>query len=342
METSWAERSITRVLNAVPGYRGYRDKEDRRDADRAVRDRLVAELTGRAERVERVAQQLAEARRISDVGPVNDFASSIRHLADRVNTTSYGYGGLFSQRDIDAAVLDQIRLFDESLFAGVEQVDGATSELERASSLGGDLRAASQTGLSVLNDFGARLDLRSRVVDTAEPATPAQMSSVLAVLKTPEELAEAAKPPAAWELHDRDAIAVLGDNYVVDARIDIESSSGAYRLFRIDLAPDKWLLVPRRKGEPFAVLTMTSATYSSGPESTIDGEAYRVDASGHGSGGVVGAGGETGRRPLNYTLLRGATSERQRAIVLRWGAEQQVLTGNDVHSDDVEIFGRPN
>lgn len=341
METSWAERTVTRVLNAVPGYAGYRDKENRRDADRAVRDRLVQDLAGKAERVERVAEGLAESRRIMEVGAVNDFASSVRHLADRINTTSYGYGGLFSQRDIDAAVLDQIRLFDESLFAGVESIDGTLVSLEQAYAGSGDIRAAAKAGADEVERVAARLDLRSRVIDTAVPASAGEMGSVLAVLQTPEERAAAAKPPAAWDLHDRDAISVLGDNYVVDARIDIESAAGAYRLFRVDLAPDKWLLVPRRKGEAFAVLTMTRSHYSAAPTPAIDGDDYTIESSGHGSGGVVGAGGETGRRPLNYTLLRGSSDSARRAIVLQWGAEQQVLTGRDVHADDVEIFGKP-
>ena len=58
-------RTASRFLDKIPGYSGYRDKENRRDADRAVRDRLTADLLARAERVERVAGQLADQRRIN-------------------------------------------------------------------------------------------------------------------------------------------------------------------------------------------------------------------------------------------------------------------------------------
>lgn len=340
MGDTWVEQKLTRVLDRVPGYSGYRDKENRRDADRAVRDRLFADLSARAERIERVAGRMADERRIGEIGPVNAFATAVRYVADRVNTASYGYGGVMGNRDVNAAVLDQMRLFDESLFAGVEGIDGAVSELEAAAA-GADVRAIARKGESLVDAFSARFDARARIVETASPATQDQVNTVLAVLKTPEEIAAATASPAAYDLHDRDAIAVLGDNYVVDARIDIEAASGSFRIFRVDVAPDKWLLVPKRAGEPFAIMTATQNPYVSVPSPTIDGEAYSVVSSGHGSGDVIGVGGESGKRPLAYTLLVNDTKPSKRAIVLQWGAEQHVLVGTEVHADDVEIFGKP-
>ncbi len=342
MSQTWAERTATRVLNAIPGFAGYKDKESRRDADRAVRDRLAADLASRADRIDRVAGQLADARRIADVGPVNSFAGAVRHLRDRINTASYGYGGLFGNRDIDATVLDQIRLFDESLFASVDQIDGATVQLEQASSSGGDIDAAAAVGLQMVNQASARFDQRSTVIQTAMPASVEQINSVLAVLESPEQKLAAATPPVAYELHDRDALAVLGDNFVVDARIDIESTSGNFRVFRLDVAPEKWLMVPKAHGQPYALLTTTKDSYVPGTAPTIGGESFAIDASGHGSGDMVGVGGQSGRRPVAYTLLRGSTDPTKRALVLQWGTEQQVLAGADVHPDDVEIFGKPN
>lgn len=340
MSDSGNRRTASRFLDKIPGYSGYRDKENRRDADRAVRDRLTAELTTRAERVERVAAQLADQRRLHDVSAVNQIATAIRHFADRVNTASYGYGGLFGQRDVNAAVLDQIRLFDESVFASLKQLDSTITALEAATGATGDLSAASKQAQDVLNTLGEHWDLRASVAETGSPATEAQMSTVLAVLQTPQEIEAAKSPAPTYELHDRDALAVQGDNYVVDARIDIETASAIFRIFRVDVAPDKWLLAPKKRGEMLALLTMTSDPYATLPKPTIGGEEFAVESSGTGSGDVVGAGGQTERRPLAYTLLRGVADSSTRAVVLQWGSEQQVLVGKDVHPDDVEIFGK--
>src|SRR5215212_4414081 len=100
------------LLQSVPGYRGYKSKEERRDSDRRVRERVATAFAGQAERV---ASDLANQRRLRDIGPVDEFAQTVRHLIDRISTASYGYGGLFSDRNVDEHALDQLRLFDEAL-----------------------------------------------------------------------------------------------------------------------------------------------------------------------------------------------------------------------------------
>lgn len=341
MSETWAERTATRVLNSIPGYAGYRDKESRRDADRAVRDRLAAELANRADRIERTAAHLSDARRLSEVGPVNAFAGAARHQRDRIVTASYGYGGLFSDRNIDARVLDQIRLFDESLFAGLEQIDTAIARLEQALSSGGDLQTAAVSGQRVIDDLGARFDQRNAVIDTATRASADQMENVLAVLRSPEEQEAASASPAAFELQDRDTLSVLGDNFVVDARIDVEAAEESFRVFRVDVAPERWLFVPKQPGTSFALLTTSAEPNDAGPSPAIGDGSYAVESSGQGTGDMAGAGGQSGRQPVSYTLLRGSLEPAKRAVVLRWGAEQLLLTGNDVNPNDVELFGKP-
>ncbi|GIW04183.1 MAG: hypothetical protein KatS3mg059_0803 [Thermomicrobiales bacterium] len=68
-------------------------------------------------------RQLAEQRKIQDVGAVDELARAIRHLIDRITTATYGYGGLFSDRNVDEVALDQLRRFDESLLQGAQELE---------------------------------------------------------------------------------------------------------------------------------------------------------------------------------------------------------------------------
>ncbi len=63
-----------KYLDKIPGYRGYRRKEDRRDADRVVREQIATELDNRATRVDRIASGLASRRELSGLGPLNSLA----------------------------------------------------------------------------------------------------------------------------------------------------------------------------------------------------------------------------------------------------------------------------
>ena len=102
---------IGSFLDGLPGYTGYRRKEDRRDADRIVRDKIASELESRAVRIDRVASGYAARRELDAVTPLNALTQELRYLATRVQTASYGYGGLFGNRDINEAGLAQVREF---------------------------------------------------------------------------------------------------------------------------------------------------------------------------------------------------------------------------------------
>src|SRR5688572_1090798 len=94
---------ITDKLSSIPGYDAYRDKENRRETDRRIRDRISAELGSYAERIERIGTALADQREIAAVGQVDMAATSLRHAQNLVSTATYGYGGILSDRNVDEA-----------------------------------------------------------------------------------------------------------------------------------------------------------------------------------------------------------------------------------------------
>jgi len=320
------------MLGSIPGYAGYRDKERRRDADKAVRDRLVAELRTRADRVGQIASALADARRITEVGPINDLQTRIRMLSDRVNTASYGYGGLFGTRDVDGAVIDQLRLFDEALFAGLTKLDDGIAAVETAMSSKADASTPLSTATSVVQSMSSQFDTRASILNSGSVVAGSEVARVLDVLKTPAELEAANKPPAAFELHDRDALAILGDDYVVDARIDVNAGTNSFRLFRLSTAPEKWLFVPKGIGKALALVS---------PASGFATDVSVIEASGSGTSDAVGASGQSGQSAVAYTLLADAADGSKRAILLKWSTEQLLLQGSRVDPNDIEIFGKP-
>lgn len=333
---SSATGRISGLLGSVPGYRGYRTKEERRDADKRVRERVAAAFAAQADRVERVARDLANRRRLKDVGPVNEFAQSIRHLVDRIATATYGYGGLFGNRNVDETALDQLRLFDEALMSGVNDLEAPIAALEQAVAANGDLTAPARDGETATKRILAHLDLRNEVIETGRPAPQEKIEDILSP-KPPDQEG----PPPAFNLNVGDAISILGDNFVVDGRIDVKAGGQSLRLHRISTSPERWLAVPGDRDHRFALLDASDQPFTPGAESAIGGEAYTVDWSAAGTGEATGKGGSTGQRAATVTVLTGTTNPASRAVVVDWGNERQVLVGKEVHPDDVEIFGAP-
>ena len=330
------ERQIGNLLDRVPGYRGYRAKEDRRDADRRVREHVATEFGQEADRVERVAADLANRRRLQEIAPVDEFARDLRHLIDRIRSAPSGYGGLWSDRDVDEAALDQLRRFDEALLSGVEEVKSPIADLEAALSGNGDVATPAAAGRARVRVVHDRLDLRTEVVETGRPAPEERM---LAVLEPPP----VTTPLPAFNLREQDALSILGDNHLVTGRIEIMGDDQGFRLFRLDDSdPQRWLLVARDPRVGAALLTATGSTEAGAGtrETTIGSTAYTTRLAGSGEAEASGIGGASGARPASYRYMVGQNDSAARAMAINWGTERLLLVGKEVHPNDLEIYGR--
>lgn len=324
------------TLQSFPGYSGYRDKEDRRDADRRVRDHLVQEYRRQLGRVERVARDLASDRKIMAIGPVDDFARAIRHLSDRINTASYGYGGLFSDRDVDANALDQLRLFDEGMLSGVSQLNAPIGALETAYGAGGDLTDAGRTGREVITRLNERFDTRSRVIESGTPEPEESVRALLAL-----DAGSGGPAPVFW-LDEGDAIEVLGQSGIVDSRLDIAAGAASARLFRFTETPEEqWVMVPAQPGASPALVSprpVTAVPSGADTTATIGDESFTIVATTNGQAELITPSAVSGYRPVTARRLAMADGSAV-GLLLDWGNEQQAFTGLGLGFGDLENFG---
>ena len=329
VEDVW-EAKIRQTLDRIPGYRGYRLKEDRREADRRVRDAVADAYAAELARVERIGRELANARQLGAIGAVERASQAIRHYVDRVSTASPGYGGLFGERDVDGVALDQLRLFDEGLMLGVDELQPAIARLEADYAAGRPLAPAAGQVATIIESQLARLDTRQSVIETGRAAS---RDSVLSALQPIGEVV----PHAAFSAQPGDAISILGDDHLVDARIDVDGQPKSFRLLRIDRDPEEWLLVGRDPASPLARLRETAP---SAQGATIPGETMQQIAAGTGDGEITGEGGSSGLRAVRYALLADANDPDRYGLLLDWDGERQAFVGNRAEPLDIEVFRR--
>ncbi len=328
------DRRAKSLLDRIHGYRGYREKEDRRDADRRVREEIAAEFGQRLKRVQAIAQDLAEQRRLDAVQPIDDLVRTLRTFIQRVETATYGYGGLFSDRNVDEVALDQLRDFDTSLLESVDELDDAITAIETAHNSGADITSTLLKAQEVVRGVVQRWDTRNQVIEIGKPVTN---DSVLSFLKPPVS----SVPHPAYALRQGGALAILGDNFIVDAHIEVDAGPDSFRLLRLKGGSseyEQWLDVPAHHSSGISLVAPTTDAFTSGPPPAIGTTPYTIAVSGMGQGTLAGAGGGSGDRRVNYWRLR-EEGEGTLAIVLDWGNERQVMTGHVVPQNDIEIFG---
>ena len=317
-------QKMTDTLNRIPGYTGYRAKEDRRDADRRIRESTAGNLADVAARVERIAADRAAARDIHAVGPIGDLAASIRLLADRVSTASYGYGGLFGDREVDELALDQLQEFDAGL---LERVGGLETDIAAVEAAPDDDARTTGLGLAstTVRDLQTYFRARTDVIETGRPSALTNVTSPLDVLQTaPDPALSAPLQQAAIG----DAITVGGGNFVVDAVIEITGADAA-NLFRIEATPERWLLFGSGNDPVVADLAIDTDDVLK-PTTSVGTSQARVS----------GVAGKSGERSLLFALIRDGSVDRPVRVTLDWGRDALRLAGTVLDPDDVEIYRR--
>ncbi len=125
-----------RLASYVPGFKGYVERQSRRDGDKLVRDTVARRFTELWTRTSNLQKDLIGAGKIQFVDDVEQAALQLRTFIDKVTTASRGYSGLFDAVKINEKELEQLYNFDLALFDVGDQVSHALDNVE--ASLGDD------------------------------------------------------------------------------------------------------------------------------------------------------------------------------------------------------------
>jgi len=115
-------RLSERILAALPGFRGYKEKEIRRESDRLIRNHLYQRLMeGRADL--RATFQTLSDRRVQEVlSDMDRLTMRFDRVSEKINHASYGYAGFFNIVKIEEEKLDKMIEFDNGLLDGVDNI----------------------------------------------------------------------------------------------------------------------------------------------------------------------------------------------------------------------------
>jgi hypothetical protein len=124
--------SIESFLGKIPGYKGYKEKEMRREADKLLRDTLARRLEEQWRRLPDIQKQLLNSGQIQWLDDIEGVTMKLQTLIDRIKTATYGYAGFFDAVRIKEDELDLLYNFDMALDEEVDQIATALDNLAAA------------------------------------------------------------------------------------------------------------------------------------------------------------------------------------------------------------------
>jgi len=121
---------FTKLLSKVPGFSGYLDREDRRSADRLLRETIASRYEELWRRISSLQRDLISQGGIAYVDDLEGAAIKLRQFVDRVKTASYGYAGFFDAIKIRSEELEQLYQYDLWLMSLVDELSRAIDNVE--------------------------------------------------------------------------------------------------------------------------------------------------------------------------------------------------------------------
>jgi len=119
-----------KLLSHIPGFAGYIERQNRRDADKILRDTVARRYEELWQRTSRLQSDLVSNGKISFVDDVEQAALQLRTFIDKIKTAPRGHSSLFDAVKINEKELEALYQFDLAFFDLADQTSRALDTLE--------------------------------------------------------------------------------------------------------------------------------------------------------------------------------------------------------------------
>jgi hypothetical protein len=154
---------IGKIRNFLSGFTGYLDRENRREADKLLRQTIAQRYEEQWDRISQLQRQLISDGKLELVDDLEAANIKLRAFVDRARHASYGYSGFFDAVRVNEAELTRIYEFDAALLENVKKLASAVDNV--GASFGTDgLPAAIRNLVTLSQDSVDAFNRREEVI----------------------------------------------------------------------------------------------------------------------------------------------------------------------------------
>jgi len=121
---------IKKILSKLPGFQGYIEREDRRNADKLLRESIAERFEKLWRRISSLQKEAVSRGEIEKIDDLESSAIKLRQFIDRVKTASYGYAGFFDVIKVKTEELNAIYQYDLQMLELEDEISRAVDNIE--------------------------------------------------------------------------------------------------------------------------------------------------------------------------------------------------------------------
>jgi hypothetical protein len=157
---------LERIMGYIPGYRGYKEKELRRESDRLVRTDAVNRLKAAKTAVRRTFANPAVVQKLTseDSYRFDALTSRLDRVTQRIDRAVAGYQGMFDAVKVKEDKLDTVIQHDLSLIQEADAIKTDCDNVAKMQSGNADWGTAVDSLISKVEDLDALIDQRTEIL----------------------------------------------------------------------------------------------------------------------------------------------------------------------------------
>jgi hypothetical protein len=167
-EAKSQQNKFEELVSKIPVYKGYKEKELRRETDKLLRNHVSDLAETQWRRIADLQRQLLSNGMLIYVDDLQATETRLRRFLDRVRHARYGYSGLFNVTKVDEDVLDAVYVFDAALVDKVQAIEKSLDSVQEAIDEGEGVPGAIREATEVVGTANETFDKREKILRGVE------------------------------------------------------------------------------------------------------------------------------------------------------------------------------
>jgi hypothetical protein len=161
---------LKKIQNFIPGFRGYRRKEDLRDADRMLRMQLADRLGRQRRGLEECRGTLVSSYGSKELDTIGGLINQFKKVEGLVTHAEMGYSGIAADIAIKETELNRMYEFDVAMIDHISSISASIESLKN-SLMAADELTSHKDLMNIkarINDFEDQFNRRMDIVQGTE------------------------------------------------------------------------------------------------------------------------------------------------------------------------------
>lgn len=161
---------LKKIQMYVPGFRGYRKREDIRDADRMLRAQIAQKIALQRRGLEECRGVLIQSAGSKELEMVGGLISQFKKVEGLVSHSGVGYSGIAADIKIKESEIDRLYEYDAGMLAHMNAISASIATL-KDSLMAADEGSSFRELMSIrarITDFEDQFNRRLRVIEGTE------------------------------------------------------------------------------------------------------------------------------------------------------------------------------